>query len=279
MISSAVITGAGSPLVNPFINQLLCCQLEELVLCGTPPDLQALAATLPSLRDQQSPATALDFQPLDAVLAAPSLEQLVEFNDQTLLLHGQLCHHPEQLEHRPCQAVHRNLLLTRQMLQTAIADSPNQLVVLSSEHAGHTDTVLGASLAAAEASILEATRCLHDVPILVVRLPLCLASIALESCPPERRLLGHRAVQAVISQLFVHQEPDSPAPLHQLLHWPDAINDPQQLELAPLPQAVRQPRMPLTSWLALISEPLQAYEQQRVRQALLALWSNPSPSA
>ena len=271
MFAQALITGAPQPLSLSFIHALLRQRVQQLLLCGELAGLRALHAPLLAWSAQQAAGAELLFFPFGRGSDQLPWEQLEDLQDTLLLLHGQTLRATAALEDNACRAVRANVLLTRQILQQAISCSPDALVILSSDQAMRTDTALGASLAAAEASILEASAALHDVPILVMRFPACLEPPTDRSPDPaDRAWRREQAVRAALACLAAVEPGEGQ---HQLIRWRDPLQQPALLHRQPLEQAVRQPPRPLLPWLESLEEPLARNDAVQTRQLLGALWA------
>lgn len=185
-----------------------------------------------------------------------------------LLFHGNTRRCAALAQANPCDAVHHNLLLTRQVLQVVISSGTASFAFLSSHQALQTHTVLGASFAAAEASVLEAGQLCPDLAIAVVRFPGQLQPIQPDGLPLEQAWRQETAARAAVAAITTNTR-------QLVLSWPDPLGAPHELARQPLSQAVPLPQLPLIDWLEQVSDPLQAYQHNTVAQALLDLWSQP----
>lgn len=268
MFTSAVITGAGLPVVRPFATELLRQQPGSLALCSDLNDLGQFHATLLQCQQEQAPNTKLRFCSFSGPDELPSLDAALQRSASPLLLHGRTRRSAALAQDNSCDATHQNLLLTRQVLQVVISTGTASFAFLSSDLALQTDTVLGATFAAAEASVLEAARCCPHLAMAVVRFPSKLDPIELNGLPIElawrQEVAARAAVQAIAANTC-----------QVMLSWRDPIAAPQELQCQPLSQAVRQPQCLLIDWLQQISSPLQAYQNDTVARALQDLWSQP----
>ncbi|MCP9890289.1 polysaccharide biosynthesis protein [Cyanobium sp. Aljojuca 7D2] len=269
MIRHAVVTGAGLPVVRPFVFELLREQPKSLALCSDLTDLGKAHEVFQDFQQLQAPHTKLDFCSFSGSRECASLEAALSKRQGCLLFHGQTRRSQSLAQANPCDAVHRNLLLTRQVLQVVISTPTGPFVFLSSDLALQTHTVLGASLAAAEASVLEAAALLPGLPMTVVRFPRSLDPIQEEGLPIDRAWRQDSAAQAAVHAITANRQ-------RVVLSWPDPLGSPQQTQSQPLAQAVHAPRQPLVDWLQAVSTPLQAYDNSVVSQTLLQLWRDPS---
>ena len=266
MMRDAMVTGAGLPVVRPFVAQLLSHKLRSLTLCGDPIDLEACCDVVLQSQKEQAPNTNLRFCSFSGSLDLPSLNGVWDRGASPLLLHGRTRRSAALAQSNPCDAVHQNLLLTRQLLQLIIPTSASgAFVFLSSDLALQRDTVLGATFAAAEASVLEAARLCPRLAMAVVRFPARLDPIRLDGLPLELAWRQQLVARAAVQAFATDQR-------QLLLSWPDPIAAPQQLQCQPLAQALPSPRVPLIHWLSQISSPLQNYDNGTVARALLDLW-------
>lgn len=279
MFSQALVTGAAAPVTLPFAYQLLRQDARQLLLCDEWAPLQALRPSLLAWQRQQACAAELRFFPFGRSGDLLPWHQLNEPADPDgpectiLLLHSQGLRCTRQAHAHPGRALRANLLLTRQVLQEAIAESPHALLVISSDHARDTTTVLGASLAAAEASLLEAASHLQDTVIRLLRFPAGLepSTHGDGGLEPDQAWRREQAVRAALSTLSAIDPPQDTTPL--LIEWPDPLHAPQQLHHQPLVAGIPQPRQPLLHWLNSIAKPLQNEDDPAIARALLSLWA------
>lgn len=268
MLRDVVITGAGLPVVRPLANELLRQQPSSLALCRDLTDLGQFHEGFQQCQREVAPSTKLRFCSFSGTQGLPSLQVALQRSGRPLLVHGRTRRSAALAERNPCDAVHQNLLLTRQVLQVVISSGTASFAFLSSDLALQTDTVLGAVFAAAEASVLEAGQLCPDLAIAVVRFPAQLDPIQHDGLPLELAWRQEAAARAAVQAITTNS--------HQvLLSWADPLGAPRRLVHEPLSQAVRQPQQPLIDWLQRISGPLQAYENTTVARALLDLWSQP----
>jgi hypothetical protein len=268
MVRHAVITGVGLPVVRPFALELLRQQVHSLTLCSDCPDFGLVHEEIRACQQQQAPKTELQFCTFSGRDELTCLDGALRCRPNPLLLHGRTRRCLLWAETNPCDAVHQNLLLTRQVLQLALVSTPASFVFLSSDLALQTASVLGASLAAAEASVLEAARLLFDMAIAVVRFPSSLDPIRLDGLSLDRAWRQERASRAALQAISTNRG-------HVLLSWPDPVGAPQQLQSQSLAQAITPPHQPLLGWLQRHSHSLQTYDNAAVASALLDLWGHP----
>ena len=266
MAFDVVITGAGLPVVRPFAQDLLRQQPRSLALCSDLTDLGQSHESFQQCQQAVAPNTKLRFCSFSGTLELPSLDAALQRSASLLLLHGHTRRSAQLAEGNPCDAVHQNLLLTRQVLQVVISSGTASFAFLSSDLALQTGTVLGATFAAAEASVLEAAQRCPDLAVAVVRFPSQLDPIQHDGLPLELAWRQEAAARAAVAANTTNTR-------QVLLNWPDPLGAPQQLQHQPLSQAVSQPQQPLIDWLQQISGPLQAYQNATVADGLLNLWS------
>lgn len=204
---------------------------------------------------------------LSEALDPPALEAAIDGSEQLTLLHTLGLRCPRAAAADPAAAVHTNLLLTRQLLQSAIAAEPDVLVLLSSIWAEDPSSLLGASLAAAELSLLEAAPHLSDCRLAVLRLPHAFDQQAPTAAEHGRRLEASRAALDALAAHPVGAEP-------LLLHWPADLDAPQHLQATALQAVLPPPGEPLLGWLQRLSSPLQRRDQDAVADALLTLFAS-----
>lgn len=203
------------------------------------------------------------------------LQAALQRSAGALLFHGRTRRSALLAQANPCDAVHHNLLLTRQVLQVVISSGTASFAFLSSDLALQTGTVLGAAFAAAEASVLEAGQRCPDLALAVVRVPSQLEPIQPAGLPLEltwRQEAAARATVAAITAITANSQ-------QLVLSWPDPLGAPHELARQPLRQAVPLPQLPLIDWLQHISDPLQTYEHSTVARSLLDLWRQPNSAA
>jgi len=269
IVRHAVVTGAGLPVVRPFVFELLRQQPKSLALCSDLTDLGQAHELFQDFQQLQAPQTKLDFCSFSGSREHASLDAALSKHSGYLLFHGQTRRSQSLAQANPCDAVHRNLLLTRQVLQVVISTPTGSFVFLSSDLALQTHTVLGASLAAAEASVLEAAALLPRLPISVVRFPSSLDPIQADGLPMDRAWRQDSAARAAVHAITANQR-------QAVLSWPDPLGSPQEIQSQPLAQAVHAPRQLLVDWLQAVSPSLQAYDNPVVSEQLLQLWHAPS---
>ncbi len=269
----AVLTGAQWPVLHPLAHGLLRRQPASLSLCADLPQLEPLHDALLASQQQQAPDCDLRFCSFAGRSDLRSLHAALQCGPVSLLLHGAMQRSPAMAAADPCGAVEATLLLTRQVLQLAIATTPRYLVLLSSDLAGYPRTVQGATMAAAEASVAEAAALLPDLDVIVVRFPLVLehapgaATRAMRTLEQTWRLeVAARAVLHAITSISIQRQ--------RLISWPDPHQAPQRLHSQPLASALRPPKQDLLTWLDQIREPMKRREQHAITVALRELWSH-----
>jgi hypothetical protein len=265
MVRDVVITGAGLPVVRSFATELLRQKPRSLALCSDLTDLGQFHDGYRQCQQELAPSTKLRFCSFSGTHELPSLDAALQRSASPLLFHGRTRRSAVLAQDNPCDAVHQNLLLTRQVLQVVISTGTASFAFLSSDLALQTDTVLGAAFAAAEASVLEAAQCCPYLAMAVVRFPSHLDPIQRNGLPMELAWRQEAAARAAVQAIAANTS-------QVMLSWPDPLGVPQELQSQPLSQAVSQPQWLLIDWLQQISSPLQAYQNATVARALLDLW-------